>query len=470
MLLWNTEKGEETLNFLEEAKKQLNLAAPVCLGLLTNRLVITVAAIIVGHRSQLDLAAVGLAISLANVTGYSIVIAVAGTLQTVAGQAYGAKNFEEVSLSLQRCFLLSMAVVAVVSLIWLNGRSLLLACGQEEAVASLAGEYLTCLVPGLFCYSITVVLEKWLAAQRLTKMQATGGLVELIGYVPVCWVLVDVVNLGAIGAAISSSLGHGFLMCWMIYQSHLAVRSSHWMCWQGISSKALMNWGPLLRLVLPSLLLISKWWAAEIIVLLSGTLQRAQASLAAMAIFSNTCALCAMPPLSLGSAANTRVSNELGAGRPEIACYAARVTFWLGIGLGTLISLLVFVGHHWWIQLITSDAEVQRYAEPVLLVCALNVAFECVCTVSSGSLKGCGRQVILAPVVILSYFCIGIPSAWLSPLPGHRTAATLALGTSLGTATHTLAVCVILWTTNWVVMSARARERVESHRSKEPLL
>lgn len=29
-----------------------------------------------------------------------------------------------------RCFLLSMAVVAVVSLIWLNGRSLLLACGR----------------------------------------------------------------------------------------------------------------------------------------------------------------------------------------------------------------------------------------------------------------------------------------------------------------------------------------------------
>lgn len=27
-------------------------------------------------------------------------------------------------------------------------------------------------------------------------------------------------------------------------------------------------------------------------------------------------------------ARNTRVSNELGAGRPEIACYAARVTFW----------------------------------------------------------------------------------------------------------------------------------------------
>lgn len=455
-------------NFLEEAKKQLHLAAPVCLGLVTNRLIITTAAIIVGHRSQLELAALGLAISLANVTGYSIVIAVAGTLQTVAGQAYGARNFEELSLSLQRCMLLSMMIVAVVSLLWMNGRSLLLACGQEEAVASLASEYLACLVPGLICYTITVVLEKWLAAQRLTKMQATGGFVELAGFIPLCWFLVNVVKLGAIGAAISTSLGHGFLMCWMMYQTRLALRSTHAMSWQGLSGKALCNWGPLLRLVLPSLLMISKWWAAEILVLLSGTLQRAQASLAAMAIFSNTCSLCAMPPLSLGSVSTTRVGNALGLGRPDLARWAAQVTFLLGLALGGVVSVLVWAGHVWWIQLITSDAEVRDLAEPVLLVCALNVALDCVCTVSSGSLKGCGRQMILAPVVILSYFCIGIPSAWLNLLPGKRSACGLALGTSLGTATHTLAVCVILWTTNWVLMSARARERAGS--TTQPLL
>ena len=59
----------------------------------------------------------------------------------------------------------------------------------------------------------------------------------------------------------------------------------------------------------------------------------------------------------------------------------------------------------------TKNREVREFAEPVLLVCALNVAFECVCTVpwhrrkrwgvtelsscvqvSSGSLKGCGRS------------------------------------------------------------------------------
>lgn len=50
-----------------------------------------------------------------------------------------------------RCFLLSLVIVVPVAFLWINGRAFLLACGQQDAVASLAGEYLTYLVPGLFC-------------------------------------------------------------------------------------------------------------------------------------------------------------------------------------------------------------------------------------------------------------------------------------------------------------------------------
>lgn len=37
--------------------------------------------------------------------GSEVIVGVASTLQTTAGQAFGARNFEEVSLSLQRCML-----------------------------------------------------------------------------------------------------------------------------------------------------------------------------------------------------------------------------------------------------------------------------------------------------------------------------------------------------------------------------
>ena len=51
------------------------------------------------------------------------------------------------------------------------------------------------------------------------------------------------------------------------------------------------GWPQFLRLAVPNFLMISEWWAAEIIVLLAGTLPGAEVSLTAMAIFSNTCCL-----------------------------------------------------------------------------------------------------------------------------------------------------------------------------------
>lgn len=56
--------------------------------------------------------------------------------------------------------------------------------------------------------------------------RAAGGVVELLGYVPLCWSLVNSFNLGASGAAIACSLGHVFLMCWMIFQTNLALKKS----------------------------------------------------------------------------------------------------------------------------------------------------------------------------------------------------------------------------------------------------
>ena len=188
-------------------------------------LVTTAATIIVGHLGERQLAAVGLAISLANVSGFTVLVGLSSTLQTTAGQAYGAKNFEEVCLSLQRCLLLCTVVLGVVGMLWLNSRSLLIATGQEEAVADLAASYLMYLFPGLCCYMVTICLENWLAAQRITIVQGTGGVILLAGFVPLCWILVQPLHMETNGAAIATSLGHLFLMLWMIGQTFIAIRS-----------------------------------------------------------------------------------------------------------------------------------------------------------------------------------------------------------------------------------------------------
>ncbi|CAE7668788.1 DTX12 [Symbiodinium pilosum] len=144
-------------------------------------------------------------------------------------------------------------------------------------------------------------------------------------------------------------------------------------------------------MAVPNFLMISEWWAAEIIVLMSGTLPEAEVSLTSMAIFSNTCSICFMPPLSWGMAANTRVSNELGAGKPRAAKFAAQVNYCLGLCLVVIIALAVLLGRRAWLRLFTSEAEVLDYADPIMSICAIYVALDGMCTAASGSLKGCGR-------------------------------------------------------------------------------
>lgn len=56
-------------------------------------------------------------------------------------------------------------------------------------------------------------LQEWLMNQNPLFIVFPCKLATFPTILSPGWVLVDVVNLGAIGAAISSSLGHGFLMC-----------------------------------------------------------------------------------------------------------------------------------------------------------------------------------------------------------------------------------------------------------------
>ncbi|CAE7029165.1 DTX16 [Symbiodinium natans] len=386
----------------------------------------TTSTVIVGRLGEEELAAVGLAVSLANVSGYSILVGIATTLQTTTGQAFGARNFEEVSLSLQRCFLLCLVMLGLITALWLCSEPLLLAVGQEKAVAALAARYLRYLLPGVCCYLVTQCCQNWLAAQRMTGVQATGGLLLAAVYLPLCWTLVHPLKLGFIGAAIATSLSNGALALWMIFRTTGSLRTALPNSWQGFSRSAFSAWSPFLKLAVPNFLMISEWWASEIIVLMSGTLPDAEVSLTAMAIFSNTCAVCFMPPLSWGMAANTRVSNELGAGKPRAAKFAAQVL---------------------------------DYADPIMSICAIYVALDGMCTVASGSLKGCGRQLILAPIVIFAYYVAGIPSAWALAWPGHLSTRGLAMGSTIGTATHCLLFAAMLWRTDWPQMSRLARQR-----------
>merc|ERR1711879_83451 len=96
---------------------------------------------------------------------------------------------------------------------------------------------------------------------------------------------------------------------------------------------------------------------------------------------------------------------------------------------------------------------------PVLSVTALYVVLDGMCGVTSGALKGCGRQPILAPIVIASYYFIGLPTSCSLAFHHHLGTVGLAWGSTIGTGMHCLMFSTLVLTTSWPLQAQRAHAR-----------
>ncbi|XP_074577944.1 protein DETOXIFICATION 3-like [Curcuma longa] len=83
----------------EEARRIGYVAAPMAAVMMSQLLVQVSSTMVVGHLGELDLAAAAIAFSLANVSGFSVLVGMASGLETLCGQAYGAKQYHSISQS-----------------------------------------------------------------------------------------------------------------------------------------------------------------------------------------------------------------------------------------------------------------------------------------------------------------------------------------------------------------------------------
>lgn len=90
--------GGESLAVGDEVKRQLRLAGPLIAGCLMQNLIQMISVMFVGHLGELPLAGASLATSLANVTGYSLLAGMATAMDTLCGQAYGARMYHRLGV------------------------------------------------------------------------------------------------------------------------------------------------------------------------------------------------------------------------------------------------------------------------------------------------------------------------------------------------------------------------------------
>lgn len=303
----------------------------------------------------------------------------ASGLETLCGQAYGAKHYDKLGLQTYRAIVTLVVVSIPISVLWLFIGKLLVLIGQDPMISKEAGRYIAWLIPGLFAYAVSQPLTKFLQSQSLITPMLWSSIATLLLYIPLCWLLVFNTSLGFIGASLAISLSYwlNVIMLAAYIQYSSACKETR----SPPTVEAFKGVGVFLRLALPSaLMLCFEWWSFEILILVSGLLPNPELQTSVLSICSTNITLMYTIPYGFGAAASTRVANELGAGNPEGARSAVRIVMTIAALEASIVTSLLLASQHIVGYAYSSDKEVVAYVNAM-------VPFVCV-SVAADSLQG----------------------------------------------------------------------------------
>ncbi|KAF1982219.1 MATE family multidrug resistance protein [Aulographum hederae CBS 113979] len=359
----------------------------------------------VGHIGKVELGAVSLASMTATITGYSVYQGLATSLDTLCPQAYGSGRKTLVGLQLQRMVYFLWCVTIPVAVIWLCGTWILEAIVPEKETARLAGLYLKVLLAGAPGYAAFESGKRFLQAQGLfsATMYVLLFCAPLNAFMN--WLFVWKFKWGFIGAPIAVAVTDNLLpLCLFLYVYF--VDGSQ--CWGGFERRALRNWGPMIKLSLPGLVMVlAEFLAFEILTLAASWLSTEH--LAAQSVLSTLTALTFQIPFPVSIAASTRIANLIGATLSGPAKITAKVTLVIAFFVGILNVTLLSSLRNYIPQLFTSDKDVIRLVAGVMPLCAAFQLFDALAANCNGILRGLGRQEIGGYVNLFSYYVIAMP-------------------------------------------------------------
>ncbi|KAH9617373.1 hypothetical protein KSS87_004798 [Heliosperma pusillum] len=372
-----------------EVKTVSMIAAPMVAVIMSQYMLQVISTMMVGHLGEIFLASSALAISLAGVTGFSLMLGLASALETLSGQAFGARQYKKLGTQTYTA-IFSLALVCIpLSILWMNMGKVLVFIGQDPTISHEAERFLACLIPALFGYAVLQPLVRYFLVQSLIMPMVISSCITMCFHIPLCWTLVfksSLQNLGgAVSMGISMWLNTIFLILYMKFSSSCEATRSP------LSMEIFHGIGEFFRFAIPSATMIClEWWSFELLVLLSGLLPHPELETSVLSVCLTTISTLYAIPYGIGAAASTRVSNELGAGNPDRARTAAYAVMLIAVSIGLIVSSILFATRKVFGYCFSNEKEVVDYVTTMAPLICLSVIMDGLQGVLSG--RHCKRM------------------------------------------------------------------------------
>lgn len=444
---------------MEELKKMGTIAVPMVATSVLQYLLQVVSVMMVGHLNQLSLSSVAIATSLTNVSGFSILSGMAGGLETLCGQAYGAGHYEKHGIYTYTAVISLTMVCAPITIIWTFMDKILILIGQDPTISLQARTFALWLIPALFASAILKPLTRFFQTQSLIFPMIISSFIVLCFHGVMCWTLVFKLGLGHVGAAISFSLGTWLNV--LILLSFVKYSSSCEKTRVPFSMKAFLGIREFFGLAVPSAAMVClKWWACELLVLLAGLFPDPKLETSVLSICLTISTLHFTISYGLGAAASTRISNELGAGNPKAVRFSICTAMFLATTEALIITAILLgcrcvLGYAY-----TNDSMVVHYVAVMTPLLCVSIFTDSLQAVLSGVARGSGWQYVGAYVNLGAFYLVGIPIGVVLGFIVHFKAKGLWIGIVAGSIVQTIFLSIITSLTNWKKQAIMARERI----------
>ncbi|CAN0877299.1 Protein DETOXIFICATION 27 [Linum grandiflorum] len=280
-----------------ESKKLWQIVGPAIFSRLASFAMNIITQAFAGHLGDVELAAISIANTVIVGFNFGLLLGMASALETLCGQAFGAKQYHMLGIYAQRSCIVLFGCCFLLLPLYAFATPVLKWMGQPDDVAEMSGVVALWLIPLHFSFAFQFPLQRFLQCQLKNNVIAWVSFVALLVNIFTSWLFMYVLEFGVVGAAIALNVSWWVLVFGLLGYTMLGGCP---LTWTGFSVQAFSGLGEFLKLSLAAgVMLCLENWYYRILILMTGYLKNATLAVDALSICGGTVTLPLFDPSPL---------------------------------------------------------------------------------------------------------------------------------------------------------------------------
>ncbi|GMP25941.1 hypothetical protein CsSME_00002584 [Camellia sinensis var. sinensis] len=275
-----------TQRVLIESKKLWHIVGPSMVSRIASFSMFVITQSSAGHLGDLELAAISISSNVILGFNFGLLLGMASALETLCGQAYGAKKYQMLGIYMQRSWIVLFICGVILLPFYIFATPILKLLGQPSDIAELSGVVSIWMIPLHFSFVFQFPLQRFLQSQLKTAAIAWVSVAALAVHSLVSWWFVYRLKFDLVGVVVTLNFS------WWISVFGLfayVVLGGCPLTWTGFSIEAFSGLWEFVKLSAASgVMLCLENWYYRILVLMTGNLQNAEIAVDALSIWLAT--------------------------------------------------------------------------------------------------------------------------------------------------------------------------------------